>query len=142
MFCLLFSLSAFSQEKELNESTSSKKAVEGDTVWVLLNHIKFEKTDQFEQLIHDVLWPIADKMGSVEKEAAQRTRVLHPVKMNKDSTYTYVFIMDPVISKANYKFSYYFKNAYDEVKAKEYIKKLNDCYASPQTCYTVIQSRH
>lgn len=121
---------------------STMRAAKGDTVWVLLNHIKADKCQQFEKFVHDILWPIALESDPISQQVAHHTRVLHPVEMNKDSTYTYIFIMDPVIQGANYQFSYYLKKKYDEVKTKEYLKMADECFASPQTGYTVVQSQH
>jgi len=123
-------------------SSSLDRAAQGDTVWILLNHIKADKCQQFEKFVHDILWPIALESDPISQQVAHHTRVLHPVEMNEDSTYTYVFIMDPVIQGANYQFSYYLKKKYDEEKTKEYLKMANECFASPQTGYTVVQSQH
>jgi hypothetical protein len=123
-------------------SSSLNRAAKGDTVWVLLNHIKADKCEQFEKFVHDILWPIALESDPISQQVAHHTRVLHPVEMNKDSTFTYIFIMDPVIQGANYQFSYYLKKKYDEEKTKEYLKMVNECYATPQTGYAVVQSQH
>ena len=118
------------------------RAAEGDTMWVLLNHIKADKCEQFEKFVHEILRPIVLKSEPINQQAINYFRSLHPVKMNKDSTYTYVFLMDPVFKNANYQVSYYLKKEYDEAKTKEYLKMFNECYASPQTGYTLIQSQH
>lgn len=47
-----------------------------------------------------------------------------------------------MIQGANYQFSYYLKKKYDEEKTKEYLKMADECFASPQTGYTVVQSQH
>jgi hypothetical protein len=147
-FILLFVFSIFmiipdqmaQTTKDLSGSTM--RAAKGDTVWVLLNHIKADKCEQFEKFVHEILWPIALESDLISQQAGNHTRVLHPLKMNEDSTYTYVFIMDPVIQDANYQFSYYLKKKYDEEKTKEYLNMVSDCYATPQTGYTVVQSQH
>jgi len=118
-------------------------AAEGDTMWVLLNHIKADKCEQFEKLVHEIFWPITKNSElAIDQQVAKYTRTLHPVKMNKDSTYTYVFIMDPLIQGADYGISSLLKKKYDEEKTKEYVKMFNECYAGPQTGYTLIQSQH
>ena len=125
-----------------DQSGSTMRASKGDTVWVLLNHIKADKCEQFEKFVHEILWPIAQKSDPIDQQVTKQTRVLHPVEMNEDSTYTYVFIMDPVIQDAKYQFSYYLKKEYDEEKTKEYLNMVYECYATPQTGYTVVQSQH
>jgi len=125
-----------------DQPESVMRAAKGDTVWVLLNHIKADKCEQFEKFVHEILWPIALESDPMSQEVGKYTRVLHPVEMNEDSTYTYIFIMDPMVQGANYKFSHYLKKKYDEQKTKEYLKMVGECYASPQTGYTVVQSQH
>lgn len=125
-----------------DQPESTMRTAKGDTVWVLLNHIKADKCEQFEKFVHEILWPIALESDQISQQVAHHTRVLHPVEMNEDSTYTYVFIMDPVIQDASYQFSHYLKKKYDEEKTKKYLKMVNECYASPQIGYSVIQSEH
>jgi len=125
-----------------DQSGSTMRAAKGDTVWVLLNQIKADKREQFEKFVHEILWPVALKLDLIDQKVAKQTRVLHPVEMNKDSTYTYVFLMDPVIPGASYEVMYYLKKGYGEEKAIEYSKMFEECYANPQIGYTVIQSEH
>jgi hypothetical protein len=147
-FILLFLFSIFminpdqKAQTTKEQSGSTVRASKGDTVWVLLNHIKADKCEQFEEFVHEILWPIALKLEPADQQVAKQTRVLHPVGMNKDSTYTYVFLMDPVIPGASYEVMYYLKKGYGEEKAKEYSKMFEECYASPQVGYTLIQSQH
>jgi hypothetical protein len=80
----------------------------------LLNRIKPDKCQQFEKLIHEVLWSKAGELPPDEQQVAAHTRVLHPVEMDKDSAYVYVFLMDPVITGADYRFQYYLTKLYGE----------------------------
>jgi len=125
-----------------DQSGSTMRASKGDTVWVLLNHIKADKCEQFEKFVHEILWPITPKLDPADQKVLRQTRILHPIEMNKDSTYTYVALMDPAIPNANYQMMYYLKKGYGEEKAKEYSKMVGECYASPQVGYTLIQSQH
>jgi len=147
-FILLFLFSIFminpdQKAKATNDPSGSMiRAAKGDTVWVLLNHIKADKREQFEKFVHEILWPLAQKLEPADQQVAKQTRVLHPVAMNKDSTYTYVILMDPAIPNANYQVMYYLKKGYGEEKAKEYSKMFGECFASPQVVYVLIQSQH
>ena len=126
-------------------SGTKVQATEGDTMWVLLNHIKFDKQQQFEKFIHEIFWPKSVMLPDEEQQAFSHTRVLHPVKMNEDSSYTYIFIMDPVIHGVSYSFLYYLKKMYGEAQAKKYFQMLSECYLNSrieQTEYVVIQSAH
>ena len=146
-FILLFVFSIFIINPGQKAATSNDlsgsliRAAEGDTVWVLLNHIKADEREQFEKFVHEILWPVALKLDVIDQKVAKQTRVLHPIEMNKDSTYTYVFLMDPAIPNANYQVMYYLKKGYGEEKAKEYSKMFEECYARPQVGYMLIQSQ-
>jgi len=142
IFVVFMSISEQKAQTTKDLSGSTMRASKGDTVWVLLNQIKADKREQFEKFVHEILWPVALKLDPIDQKVAKQTRVLHPVEMNKDSTYTYVFLMDPLIPGASYEVMYYLKKGYGEEKAKEYSKVFEECYASPQIGYTLIQSQH
>lgn len=142
IFVVFMSISDQKAQTSKVLSGSTLRAAKGDTVWVLLNQIKADKREQFEKFVHEILWPVALKLDPIDQKVAKQTRVLHPIEMNEDSTYTYVFLMDPVIPNANYQVMYYLKKGYGEEKAKEYSKMFEECFASPQIGYTLIQSQH
>ena len=74
--------------------------------------------------------------------AFKQTRVLHPIEMNKDSTYTYVFLMDPVVPKTSYSILYLLSKMYTEEKAKEYYELYIETLNVPQERYAFIQSQY
>ena len=127
-FILLFVLSIVLIHTDQKAQTSdvlpasTMRAAKGDTVWVFLNQIKADKREQFEKFVHEILWPAALKLDAIDQKVAKQTRVLHPVEMNKDSTYTYVFLMDPVITGASYEVMYYLKKGYGGREGKGIFK--------------------
>ena len=123
-------------------SGANIRATQGDTVWVLLNHIKPDKRQQFEKFINEIFWPKAKTLTPDDLQAFRQTRVLHPAKMNEDSTYTYVFLMDPVIPDKNYSILDFLNKMYGEDEAKKYYRMWKDCYDSPQVGYVLIQSQY
>jgi len=145
---VVFILTTYLIAPDLNAQTkvdlsgANIRAAKGDTVWVLLNHIKHDKRQQFEKFIHEIFWPKASKLKPDDQQAFKQTRVLHPIDMNKDSTYSYIFLMDPVIPNTSYSILNFLKKMYGEDKAKEYYKMFEECYASPQSGYTLIQSKY
>lgn len=122
------------------EKFAYSRATEGNTVWVLLNHVKPDKRKQFEKFIHEIFWPTAEKLEPADQQVFRQTRVLHPVKPNEDGTYTYVFLMDPLIPDADYSILNYLKKMYGEEKANEYYKMFTESLNRPQEGYKVIQS--
>ena len=118
-----------------------QRAAEGDTVWVLLNHIKYDKRQDFEKFTDEIFWPKAATLDAADQRAFNQTRVLYPTEMNDDSTYTYVFIMDPVIPGEDYSISKFLTKMYGAEKAEEYLKSFEDWYASPQIRYVLVQTK-
>ena len=123
--------------RNANVASETIRAVEGEQMWVLLNHVKADKWEQHKHFVHDILVPAAEK---VEPATVRHTRVLLPAEPNEDGSYTSVFLMDPLIEGADYTFMGLFTKAYGEEKAKEYVQLWDDALASPQVGYSVVQS--
>ncbi len=142
---LLFSLGdAYSQvTKELFGPTV--RAAKGDTVWIILNHIKAEKREQFDQFMKfwlDFIEELADagKLSERELENAKTFRYLTPTRQNKDSTYSYVYMGDPWISGVNTRFLYYLKKKYTDEEATKHYNLWKETLAKPQEGYRFIQT--
>ena len=123
--------------RNANVARETIRAVGGEQMWVLLNHVKADKWEQHEHFVHDILMPAAEK---VDPGSFRHTRVLLPAEPNEDGTYTSVFLVDPLIEGADYTFIGLLTKAYGEEKAKEYIQLWDDARASPQVGYSVVQS--
>jgi hypothetical protein len=124
-----------------NNVIMQQRAVEGDKVWVIINHIKADKRDQFERFVHEIFWPMASKLRAQEQQVFRQTRVLHPTKAEEDGTYSYIFIMDPVIQGADYDINSLLKKMYGAQKGAEYGKMFDETVAREQTQYLDIQSK-
>ena len=113
------------------------RAMHGEGVWVLLNHVKADKLEQHKRFVHDILMPAAEK---VEPAAFRHTRFLLPEEPNEDGTFTSVFLMDPLIEGADYSFEGLLTKAYGEEHTKEYLKLWEDAAAGPQIGYVLTQA--
>ncbi|WP_018616588.1 hypothetical protein [Segetibacter koreensis] len=131
-----------SPSEKNRKATIRPMANEGDTVWVIVNHIKADKRKQFERFIHEIFWPMAKKLSPDEQRIFKQTRVLNPLRPEQDGTFNYLFIMDPVISSADYGIENLIKKMYDDQKADEYIKMYHETIASEQVFYEVVQSNY
>ena len=118
------------------------RAVEGDTVWVFLNRVSADKKESFEQFVHDVMYSKMIEAEGLDGAVARMTRFLHPADANEDGTYTYVFIMDPVISGFNYGIRNVMSRYYSEDEIDEKIKMFTDAMVGPQTLIPLIQSEY
>ena len=113
------------------------RAHTGDEVWVILNHIKAEKLEAFENFIHSVLMPA---VAHLHPDVYNKTRVLHPSGPNENGTYTCIFIMDPVVTNGSYDIGNILCEYYPHDQAQEYMKIWDDVLESPQVSYNLVQS--
>ena len=124
-------------ERNANVARETVRTVEGERMWVLLNHIKADKWEQHEHFVHDILVPAIQK---VEPSVLRHIRVLRPTEQNEDGTYTSVFLMDPLVEGVDYDIQSLLNKAYGEDKAEEYIQLWGESLASPQVGYDLFQS--
>jgi hypothetical protein len=100
------------------------RAALNETVWIIQNRIKADKVAQFEDFNFNYLEPAVMNLDS---KIRHTVRTLKPAAPNKDGTYTYYYLMDPVIPYGDYEMKTYLSNEYGEEKAEEYLKMYTDC---------------
>ncbi len=84
----------------------------GEEVHVWAYPVKADKRKQYEHFVHDIFWPGARKLPAREQQVFRQTRVMHPVKANADGSYTYLFIMDPMVKGGDYDIESLIKKMY------------------------------
>ncbi len=128
------------------EPNSSKsqviKAKSGEQTMVVLNHIKFDKKEEFNSILFNEVMPAyyAYEDSSAEKNklndmAAKSMRILLPGDMNEDSTWTFIMFADPLYDGALYTIGKPLYQKYGEEGAKEVFARWNDCFASGQVLF-------
>ena len=100
------------------------RATVNDTVWVIQNHIKADKLEQFIDFNFNYLEPAAAEYYPTMRNTV---RTLKPVEQNEDGTYTYFYLMDPAISSDGYGMMLPLTAKYGEEKASEYYEIFKDC---------------
>jgi len=126
----------------INSQTTESK--QGDPMWVILNHVKADKRQQFEKFAYKVLLPALEenaKSNLTTRKMIGQTRMLEPRRANKDSSYTYIWLMDPLVKDAIYSYPGILKRVYSPEETKKYISMNNECLVSPQVAYPVKQGR-
>ena len=113
------------------------RAHEGEPMWVLLNTIRPEKRKVFEHFLDAILMPA---VAHTHPEVFSKTRVLYPSTPNEAGTYTYIFLMDPVVLDGIYNISSILHEFYKPEQADEYMKIWDEALVSPQVEYDMIQS--
>ena len=113
------------------------RAVNGERMWIRLDHVKADKRELFERYSHEILRPAVEQ---VEPSMFRQVQFLHPTEPNEDGTYTYVFLMDPLIEGADYDISESAEKRYGDAQAAAYDQMWDEAVASPQTGYKLLQS--
>lgn len=108
----------------------TNRAKVNETVWLCTYKVKANKRQQYEHFIHDIFWKGVSKLSGNERRAFSQTRVMYPEKMEKDSTYKYSFLMDPVVKNTNYDILSIIKKMYGAEKGAEYYKLFEDAITS------------
>ena len=122
----------------------SSGAASGDPMWVILNHVKADKRAQFEKYVYEVLLPALGKNAEsdpISRNIIKHTRMLEPRWAKKDSSYTYIWLMDPIVKKADYSYPGILSRVHSPEETKKYISMHNECLVSPQVAYRVKQGR-
>ncbi|MEE2710665.1 MAG: hypothetical protein VYA69_13835 [Gemmatimonadota bacterium] len=123
---------------------NSSVAASGDPVWVILNHVKADKRPQFEKFVYEVLVPALEKNAEgdpTSRNILEHTRMLEPRRANKDSSYTYIWLMDPVVKEANYSYGSIISGVHSAEETEKYLSMVGECLVVPQVFYSVKQGR-
>jgi hypothetical protein len=98
------------------------RAVEGDEVWVILNHVKAKHWEEYKDFISKIFIPAAEK---IEPSEMASTRFLYSDGPDENGIYTSVWLMDPVVQGGTYSIQNILKQAYGEEQGQEYFKMFN-----------------
>ena len=121
-------------------TAEAQGAVEGQRMWVRIETIKADKREEFERFVHTILRPAVER---VEPAMARQVRFLHPRAANADGTYTYVFLMDPLVEGydyAEYEIGELLKRAYGDILGQEHDELGREAMAVPQSGFDLTQS--
>jgi hypothetical protein len=120
------------------------RANKGESVLVVVNTVKADKRRQFEAFLHDSFWPMGRNVGQTDlllSRTFAHTRILHPKAANQDGTFTYVFLMDPVLADATYDIEKLLLRGYPPDEAKRLYAQFKDSLQGEQLVYAFEQSQ-
>lgn len=124
------------------QSKTNTRSKEGDQVWLITNYVKAESKQAFEKFMEEVFFKALTNSKNPERaEQYKKTRWLVPAQQNADGTWTYVFIMDPVVPTANYEIEKLFQEQYSPEKAAEMFKQY-ESYIAKTDFHLLVQSKH
>lgn len=134
---LALGVQAFGQSGSVTRSMARS----GETVWICLDPIKKDKRADYERFLHDIFWAGMSKLSPADQKLMRQTRILHPIKAEADGTYSYFFVMDPVVKGGNYDLERVLTKMYGKAKATEYLNLSSTAHAREQVCYYETQSK-
>ncbi len=149
--CLLITTAFFlacGQETKPPSSTlaptkEQMRAKSGEEVWVIVTHVKSDQKPAFEQWVKEIFYPALHKSQKpMNKEQLQSTRWLEPAAQNEDKTWTYVWIMDPVVPKGDYDIPTLLNTAYGEEKGKAHWEAYMAFWAKPVDMHVLKQTAY
>lgn len=76
----------------------------------------------------------------MKKDQLKVTRWLEPAHQNEDKTWTYVWIMDPIIPNTDYDIPTFLNMEYGEEKGKEHWAKYQTFWAKPVEAHMLKQT--
>lgn len=141
---LMWNLNAYCQDEKMASSEELQKWIEkdkestraktDDQILIVIVKVKNESKEAFEAWIKNVLYSALYKSESEMKKAQLKTtRWLEPVMQNEDSTWTYSWIMDPIIPETNYDIPKFLNNEYgEELGNKHWVEYLTFMAGPPQ----------
>ena len=145
---VIFVLVSFTATSKSDDQSDDVKlrADEGELVWIILNHVKPDKRQQFEEFIEIWMKTIEnlikeEKMDPKSAQAFRQARMLLPTKANEDGSYTYIFLADPWIEGVESRILPWFRKAYSEEEAQKYLQMFSDSFMHPQVSYMSTQGK-
>jgi hypothetical protein len=101
----------------------------------VINHVKYDKKAQFEQLVYEIFRPSASNLNQKAQRAFDSTRVLNPAQPEEDGTFTNMFLMDPPISGEDYWIDNILEKMYPKAQAEEYYMLFQESLARERTIH-------
>lgn len=148
--CILLMATSFltcGQEPKNSPSNTSShtkeqmRAKAGEEVWIIITYVKDDAKSAFEKWIKEVFYPALHKSKNpMNKAQLNATRWLEPAHQNEDKSYTYVWIMDPIVPNGDYDITALLNTAYGEAKGKEYWDQYQAFWAKPVEAHILKQT--
>lgn len=111
-------------QKWISLEKEATRAKTDEMILIVIVKVKDNSKNEFETWIKDVLYKaLYSSESEMKKAQLKATRWLEPVEQNKDSTWTYSWIMDPIIPNTNYDITTFLDNEYGKELGKKHWEK-------------------
>ncbi len=119
------------------------RAKDGEEVWVILTFVKADKKADYEKWMREVFFAALHKTQSQQlKDQMKTTRWLTPKGQNEDKSWTYAFLMDPVVPNGDYDITSLLNKEYGEEKGKAYWEQYQSFWAKPVEAHVLNQANY
>ena len=151
VFVLFIAIFLFSCGQETKNSTSETispskeqmRAKIGEEVWIIVSYIKNDSKSEFEKWIKEIFYPaLQNSKNPMNKLQLNSTRWLEPANQNEDKTWTYVWIMDPVVPNGDYDIPTLLNKEYGEATGTEHWEKYQTFWAKPNEAHILKQTSY
>lgn len=116
------------------------RAATGDSVWVIVQAVKPDKRADFEQFVH-TFWGAGLRSSDARtREVFEKTRALFPSQAGADGRFTYVFIMDPVVSGGNYSIDELSRQLFGATEGPRVTALFSGALVEGQTGYRLVEA--
>lgn len=152
---LLAALAALFNCCSCNENTGAKplevtavspdlpSAKSGEEVWVIVSHIKVDKKVDYEKWMEEVFFAALHKtQNQLLKDQMKTTRWLTPKGQNDDQSWTYAFLMDPMVPNGDYDITTLLNKEYGEEKGKLHWEQYLSFMAKPVEAHILQQTNY
>lgn len=137
----IFPTSIYAQEKVI--SKEKIRAKEGEKVFLVINYVKNEAKEDYLKFMEDIFFDVViNSKSPIIQEQHSKTRWLHPQGQNNDQSWTYVYLMDPLVENGNYQFETVLQEKYDKEEVEALMKQFNTYLAAPANFHPLIQSKY
>ncbi len=119
------------------------RAAAGDTVSLVQYYVRPDGRERFEQFVRESYWPAVQRVAQTEPARVRgfmQTRIVYPVRANPDGTFTYVFLLDPMVSGESYRILELLQSVYPEDEAQQRYRQWAETWARPFTSQVFVQS--
>jgi hypothetical protein len=111
-------------QKWIKSNKEANRAKTSETILIVVVNVKKESKKEFDFWVKDVLYAALYSSKSEMKKAQLKTvRWFEPVRQNKDSTWTYSWIMDPIIPKTDYEIDTFLEKEYGKELGQKHWNK-------------------
>jgi hypothetical protein len=116
-------------------AASQLRAQPGDTVYLVDHYVRPDQREHFEEFVEQVLWP------ALRGRVQQQTRMLKSLVPNEEGSFTYTFVLDPVVQGERYDILDFLRATYPEEEAVQHYVRFTDTWAREFTTRLFVQSR-